>query len=182
MSKISPIDDVIEKGTPYYEGKSFRRWSLIMRLKYGKAVTPYLEDAWKMIKEKAKSSDCNLTPIPRETRAYKFFKWWCGFITDRSIDWKTFLAGLAFGLVLVVGCFSVGRIFGIWPAHQSRYVLVHTGAIGVAFKLDTWTGQVWQLVLVDRDRPPKEIPVTTNQSAIPTKKSDPLGIDFKPDQ
>jgi len=55
MSMTSPLEDVVAKGREhYYEGKSFRRWSIIMVHKYGSEVAPYLEDAWKLLEANAK--------------------------------------------------------------------------------------------------------------------------------
>jgi hypothetical protein len=52
---VRTLSDVIAKGKlHYYEGKSFRRWSMVMRLKYGAEVVPHLQDAWKIIEEVAK--------------------------------------------------------------------------------------------------------------------------------
>jgi hypothetical protein len=55
MSMTSSLEDVVAKGSPYYNGvRSFKRWSLIMTNKYGVAVAPYLEEAWNLIEENTK--------------------------------------------------------------------------------------------------------------------------------
>ena len=49
------LADTIAKGRlHHHEGKSFRRWSLIMTHKYGAGVAPFLEEAWKIIDGDAK--------------------------------------------------------------------------------------------------------------------------------
>ena len=55
MSMTSPLDDVVAKGKEHYQaGRSFSQWSLIMVHQHGQAITPYLEDAWKLIGENTK--------------------------------------------------------------------------------------------------------------------------------
>jgi hypothetical protein len=49
------LADTIAKGRlHHHEGKSSRRWRLIMTHKYGPEVTPFLEEAWKKIEGDAK--------------------------------------------------------------------------------------------------------------------------------
>jgi len=158
MSLTSPLEDVVAKGTEhYYEGKSFRRWSLTMVHRYGPGVTPYLEDAWKLVEQNARhiseatksAKSSFLDPVRQSpgsvpadiiqhgARSYEkgmsFSKWsermiinngervspylretWkCVtgkkdirlFTIMKNINWKTFVAGLACGLVFGFGVF-----------------------------------------------------------------------------
>jgi hypothetical protein len=196
MSMASPLEDVVTKGTEhYYEGKSFRRWSLTMVHQYGPGVTPYLEDAWKIIEqnvrqiaEATKSAKPSFPDSVRQSpeavpadiiqhgaRSYEkgiSFKRWSDrmiinngervspylretwksvtgkkdnmhlFTIMKNMNWKTFAAGLGCGVVFGFGVFF---LFNHGFGSGQRFSLV-SGGNGVAYKMDTRTGQIWSLI------------------------------------
>jgi hypothetical protein len=122
------LADIVAKGKQhYYEGKSFRRWSLTMVHMYGTGVTAYLEDAWKLIGENAKIAqqrkqdtmieapfDKNETPksatlyrmvapgrfapVPKETATAKLSKGRLGLLCRETIVIAAAVAFIAAGL------------------------------------------------------------------------------------
>ncbi len=74
MSMTSPLEDVVAKGRQlYYESRPFGHWSEIMLQKYGASVSPYLEDAWRLLEDEAKSRPCKAPEwiIAHGRRAYE---------------------------------------------------------------------------------------------------------------
>lgn len=70
----SPLEDVVAKGKQhYYAGKSFRRWSLLMLNKYGPEISPYLDDAWKLLDESPKLAQ-QVGNIVEGTKTMKSFE------------------------------------------------------------------------------------------------------------
>ena len=58
----------------------------------------------------------------------------------KAIDWRTFVAGVACGMLLWIGVFYLC----VRPARNGRFIVLHT--IGhYAVKMDTRTGQTWEV-------------------------------------
>src|SRR5882672_4328703 len=123
---LSKLKDVMAKGEELSKRDvSFAEWYEWMISNFGVGVRPYLRDAWKHLKEGTSPvlGDHNQasarTPETKPTTRT--------ISTMKSVNWITFAAGLACGLVLGFGIvFFFGRSFGAESTRQGRFILIHT--------------------------------------------------------